>query len=473
MPTSGSPFGASVPRRRNGRPQACEPCHKRKVACDHALPVCSRCKRGRISNRCVYVVQNDTPARSPPRTRQANRQRVSRSPTPFTPQSDGTQGFLGATSYTAVLQEAQSSLTPTPGEPSGSIDGHDGAVSRFSLDDRSYDSAMRVLRNVPCEEDCRFLLKWNVNPNEGWCRTATEWLIDTLWTTFGPLLRDGTPKALTQMALTLSRNSSRVLREDYTDPREWFTSFSGPNMRWESLGILFSSWALGAKAAPHSYAGEQVTSEEAQKSLCKYKECSWGCIEITRNMASANTLLQHLVCRQSIVESIVTGDSSESPCRATTRDFADTSRPAALATPWGVTELGHVPRSTRVSGGPPGSLHLYADQEASVCQGHHLRQAHVDLYGSTAPRRSPIRFHAAAARHPRRRPPRADAMERRPGRRERMEHAGENVRHHVATRSSNDCFRARLYPGHCIATHRARKCRAAYVSVFRIHQGQS
>ncbi|OAQ78064.1 N-terminal binuclear Zn cluster-containing protein [Purpureocillium lilacinum] len=263
-----------------------------------------------ISNRCVYVVQNDTPARSPPRTRQANRQRVSRSPTPFTPQSDGTQGFLGATSYTAVLQEAQSSLTPTPGEPSGSIDGHDGAVSRFSLDDRSYDTAMRVLRNVPCEEDCRFLLKWNVNPNEGWCRTATEWLIDTLWTTFGPLLRDGTPKALTQMALTLSRNSSRVLREDYTEPREWFTSFSGPNMRWESLGILFSSWALGAKAAPHSYAGEQVTSEEAQKSLCKYKECSWGCIEITRNMASANTLLQHLVCRQSIVESIVTGDSS-------------------------------------------------------------------------------------------------------------------------------------------------------------------
>ncbi|UNI23105.1 hypothetical protein JDV02_008945 [Purpureocillium takamizusanense] len=310
MPGPRSPLGGSVPRRRNGRPQACEPCHRRKVACDHALPVCSRCKRGRISNRCVYLVQNKTPTRSPPQTRQANQRRDTHSPVPFTPQTDGTQGFLGATSYTAVLQEAQSSLPATPDELASSVDGHDGAVSRFLLDDRLHDTALRVLRNIPTEEDCRFLFKWNINPNEGWCKIATGWLIDSLWTTFGPLLRDGTQNALTQMALALSRNSSRLLKEDYTNPREWFASFSGPNMRWEGLGILFNTWALGAKASPQSVTGEHVTGDEAQKSLCKYKDCSWGCIEITRNMASANTLLHHLVSRQAIVESIVTGDSS-------------------------------------------------------------------------------------------------------------------------------------------------------------------
>lgn len=29
-----------LPRRRNGKQQACEPCRKAKIACDHSLPVC-------------------------------------------------------------------------------------------------------------------------------------------------------------------------------------------------------------------------------------------------------------------------------------------------------------------------------------------------------------------------------------------------------------------------------------------------
>ncbi|KAJ6442613.1 fungal specific transcription factor [Purpureocillium lavendulum] len=293
MPNSGSSLGASVPRRRNGRQQACEPCHRRKVACDHALP-------------------NESPViKSSPRARQAIPSPASPSPTSFTPQSDGTQGFLGATSFSAVLQEAQSSLTSAPGEPMGPTDAHGEPGSRLSLDDRSYDTALRVLRGIPSEETCRVLLKRNVNPNEGWSRTATGWLLDSLWTTFGPLLREGTPKALTQMALKLTHNSFRPLREDYTDAREWFASFSGPSMRWECIGILFTSWALGAKASQQSPFGEDdMSGDDTKRLLCKYKDYGWGCLEITRNMASANTLMQHLICRQAIVESIVTGDNS-------------------------------------------------------------------------------------------------------------------------------------------------------------------
>lgn len=100
--------GTPLPRRRNGKQQACEPCRKgsifrpiylpalqlvvryasashsqlptptylsvscrysirleasnadaesytAKIACDHTLPACDRCKRRRISDRCVYV----------------------------------------------------------------------------------------------------------------------------------------------------------------------------------------------------------------------------------------------------------------------------------------------------------------------------------------------------------------------------------------------------------------------------------
>jgi len=44
-----------VPRRRNGKQQACEPCRKAKIACDHGLPVCERCRRRKVPGKCVYV----------------------------------------------------------------------------------------------------------------------------------------------------------------------------------------------------------------------------------------------------------------------------------------------------------------------------------------------------------------------------------------------------------------------------------
>jgi hypothetical protein len=43
-----------IGRRRNGKEQACEPCRKGKLACDHTVPVCSRCVRRKITAKCVY-----------------------------------------------------------------------------------------------------------------------------------------------------------------------------------------------------------------------------------------------------------------------------------------------------------------------------------------------------------------------------------------------------------------------------------
>lgn len=43
-------------RRRNGRLQACEPCRKRKVSCDHATPVCRRCRARNNADGCVYLL---------------------------------------------------------------------------------------------------------------------------------------------------------------------------------------------------------------------------------------------------------------------------------------------------------------------------------------------------------------------------------------------------------------------------------
>ncbi|KAH7377712.1 hypothetical protein BKA66DRAFT_560870 [Pyrenochaeta sp. MPI-SDFR-AT-0127] len=40
--------------RRNGKLQACEPCRKGKLRCDHMVPTCGRCARRNKSGQCVY-----------------------------------------------------------------------------------------------------------------------------------------------------------------------------------------------------------------------------------------------------------------------------------------------------------------------------------------------------------------------------------------------------------------------------------
>jgi len=40
--------------RRNGKLQACEPCRKGKLRCDHMMPSCGRCTRRNKSDKCVY-----------------------------------------------------------------------------------------------------------------------------------------------------------------------------------------------------------------------------------------------------------------------------------------------------------------------------------------------------------------------------------------------------------------------------------
>jgi hypothetical protein len=54
---SETPAGSvsSVPRRRNGKQHSCEPCRKAKVACDHALPICGRCRKRKFDERCIYL----------------------------------------------------------------------------------------------------------------------------------------------------------------------------------------------------------------------------------------------------------------------------------------------------------------------------------------------------------------------------------------------------------------------------------
>ncbi|KAF2758840.1 hypothetical protein EJ05DRAFT_509736, partial [Pseudovirgaria hyperparasitica] len=54
--------------RRNGKLQACEPCRKAKLRCDHAVPACARCTRRNRADLCVYHPAPLTRPKSKPKS---------------------------------------------------------------------------------------------------------------------------------------------------------------------------------------------------------------------------------------------------------------------------------------------------------------------------------------------------------------------------------------------------------------------
>lgn len=73
MPIKETPVGF----RRNGKKQACEPCRKGKLACDHGSPFCGRCTRRKTTSKCIYHPAPMT--KDPRKDSQASAQRPSTS----------------------------------------------------------------------------------------------------------------------------------------------------------------------------------------------------------------------------------------------------------------------------------------------------------------------------------------------------------------------------------------------------------
>ncbi|TLS20955.1 uncharacterized protein PpBr36_10798 [Pyricularia pennisetigena] len=376
----------SVPRRRNGRQQACEPCRKRKLACDHSLPTCSRCRRRNAENGCVYLIASGTPARtrgsdglrqrstrptttgtsSPPihpirEQQQYQHQqqqqphhapRASDLPSPpplassssssLTPKSSGapsspsiainTPGYLGPTSFSAVFREAQGHLSPAPA-PVSSADGHrPPGASRPRHAEMPFphrtppcklDRAVSLLQALPNLRTARLLAKTNISPMDAWVRPVAVHMMESMYAVFlgsGDDRTDSSPSTadLRAMAEFIFANTATALKEDVDDPAAWMASFSGRNMRWESVGEVFGIFAFGAlelnasnnwEQIRASVAGTAFEGKEGRALAIGWKDCAAKCAEFCRG-EQPSSLLVSLYHKNIVLESMDSGDTS-------------------------------------------------------------------------------------------------------------------------------------------------------------------
>ena len=282
--------------------------------------MCSRCRRGNIADACVYLVERNplknTPPPTPPKPTPSAVKRQDSDEgshealaTGLSAEPDRNVGYLGATNYSAVFMDSPGIMVYEPcqsGEP-------------YAMSPRTCElaAAKAILRLIPDRASSSALFRCYSRPNDGWNLLAAQILNESVWITYDSILEEDKRPAegLEHMANTLFRNSSTKFQENHTDPIEWLRSFSGPNLRWESLGMLFTYWALAAKSLRE--ASEQRETEFLRKMdrrelVLKYRAGASMCLDLTRRVASPNTLMACLLHKYSIVESIISGDASKS-----------------------------------------------------------------------------------------------------------------------------------------------------------------
>ncbi|KAI0862263.1 hypothetical protein F4860DRAFT_122103 [Xylaria cubensis] len=311
-------------RRPNGRPQACEPCRKRKVACDHTQPICNRCRKRRQTDDCIYLAsaQPKTPPiarRQPPSPVSSVSSVVRRSAATDVSETTDTRspdprlmasGYLGFTSFSAVYEETQISLNRLQGSHATPSDSGDGsqetsAPDQFTLSARTRDACLFVLQNVP--EPSRGKICLRGSPRDSWYYYFLDRVLLSFYEAFGhyfgPRRSD---KSLEELAVLFSRNTTHAFcDDDDITPSKWLAQFSGQNTRWETLGLLFGFWDFSVNSITIK---KSSTQDEYGRPSQVTKQCVDFCAELSHEFSTANSMLLFLFYRKLVMETVLFGD---------------------------------------------------------------------------------------------------------------------------------------------------------------------
>ena len=264
--------------RRNGKQQACEPCRKSKLRCDHTSPVCARCIRRKRSTLCIYLESPMAGKASSPSPFKATSQ-PSRSPAPSSSGTstavasslalectDGygifregsvnvgpsTEGFLGSTSYSAIFREHQGHLVTSGVEY---IDGSKdparmklGKTLPYHGDSDTCAKAaavrlgIKVLQHFPNKQCSKLLVErfFRAMDDMVMHEPTIKACLDSLWSTYGDCLEEPkNPEKLLAMSEELYMNGREPFDTDFSQsPKEWLKTFTGHQYRWEIVSPI-------------------------------------------------------------------------------------------------------------------------------------------------------------------------------------------------------------------------------------------
>ncbi|KAF5973525.1 hypothetical protein FBULB1_8271 [Fusarium bulbicola] len=222
------------------------------------------------------------------------------------------QGFFGPTSFPAAYQETEASLAAqgpviaevdTPSSPTISAPPSVAEIqSIVNMDQGASQLAVKVLQALP-EKPSVYRSKPQVGLDEDWLASIGDRLLTSTWETFGSHLSDkANAGKLREMGSRICINTRKTLREDQDDPSAWIASFSGANLRWEAVGVMFLYTALSELST--------ASNEESRRIIKYYTEYCASCLTLANMGGSSGTLMLFLMYKRSVLHAWLHGETS-------------------------------------------------------------------------------------------------------------------------------------------------------------------
>ena len=208
---------------------------------------------------------------------------------------------MGFTSFCALYEEAENSLqslSPVHGGTPSSLDGCQSHAretdNRGPAFHKFRDKCLTVLRNVPDAAQVRALYCTDVSPTETWAAVVARHVLKSFYSEFEPHLGScqNNTAELEQFAHKLCVNTTRPFSDEESDPQAWIDQLCGPNLRWESLGLLFNFWGLYAD--PNRAESKMVVQLLGKNWVPLARECFNLCYELCEEFSNGNSVMLHL-----------------------------------------------------------------------------------------------------------------------------------------------------------------------------------
>jgi hypothetical protein len=330
--------------RRNGKLQSCEPCRKRKLSCDHKLPSCGRCVKRGLAKDCHYhpapMTRNgrsgpkstspqETPSTSAyssitatqelstaARTQQPSPSPMQRVNYEGAPQ-DGAEkvvisplGFLGESSSSAVVAELIDSMGETQTE---AVYAH----AEDKITEAMVQRGAAILHHLKGLEDQLAAFQAWTHVEDGYLifSQAYDVFLTGLWKYLGTTLQSIPPaQRLQHLSRLVWRNTYKPINvTSDTTIEEWANQATGENLRWETVGLLFSAVGLRTSGATYTeeYSHQDIRHPNGRTKTAKAMlRLEDECIDICRECGSCSDLLACLLYQRSPLVEWVRGDVS-------------------------------------------------------------------------------------------------------------------------------------------------------------------
>ena len=329
--------------RRNGMLQACEDCRKAKARCDHETPTCQRCAQRRLT--CIY---DPAPISRQPRSRLAGSDGViphnpdleqghqvaglsSRSssgiqtplsdiPAPSPRRSLFKKPVIGyvTTQFNAVFLENQerfcfnSMLSPTVGESveSDTVFMHN-KPSPSSINDNKIQLGIDILRRFPTFRTQQAIIDFLDHYPDPWI--SPKMIRHCLSSTCSELQHSRTAGTLTKLSSEICANGKTPSHSEGAD--NWYNWFSGPKLRWEIIGILFTVFGMSFYSRQEwdpVFSLSEQGGRNRKTAAIFMKVCADDCLHMCRE-TEINDMIVILTKNVGRLQSVLFGDDGWFP----------------------------------------------------------------------------------------------------------------------------------------------------------------